>query len=378
MKTKWLWVCAGLVLAAGALPGCKGKSDDSGVKTEAIFVEAALPSLKTMAETVEVSGNLEPVEKAEIYAKQSGIVENVLVNLGDKVPKNALLAKIEDDEIGLSYRQALNNYNLLGDKYKKYQELYKENMVSEQEFKEMERSFRDAESNYQLYKMKMDNTELRSPIAGSVVEKLCEPHKFMGGMEKAFTVARLDEYKVSISVTESALEKLKPGQEVAIRIDALDGGTSGFPHRGEISVIGAQVDASTGTAQAEVKITNPPAGAKPGMFVRLKIITSLRPNVMVIPKKALAREEPAEVWVIKGDRVELRQVEVGLEDEDFLEVSKGLSEKEQVVTAGMEALSDKSQVKIANAPEKGKDVKPPAAPEPSPGMTVVPGHKDSK
>jgi membrane fusion protein (multidrug efflux system) len=359
MKTKWLWVCAGLVLAAGALPGCKGKSDDSGAKTEAIFVEASTPELKTMSETVEVSGNLEPVEKAEIYAKQSGIVENVLVNLGDKVAKDTLLAKIEDDEIGLSYRQALNNYNLLGDKYKKYQELYKENMVSEQEFKEMERSFRDAESNYQLYKMKMDNTELRAPIAGTVVEKACAAHQFMGAMEKAFTVARLDEYKIGIYVTESALERLKPDQEVAIRIDAIDGDTSGYPHSGNISVIGAQVDSNTGTAQAEVRIANPPPGAKPGMFARLKIITSQKPNVLVIPKKSLVREEPAEVWVIRGGRVELRQIQTGLEDENYLEVIKGISGNEQVVTAGMEALSDKSQVKVVN-PEPKAPAAPPA------------------
>lgn len=225
-------------------------------------------------------------------------------------------------------------------------------MVSEQEFKEMERSYKDAESNYLLYKLKYENTELRSPIDGTVVEKSCEPHQFLGAMEKAFTVAKLDQFKIKIYVTESALEKLKLDQEVAVRIDAIDGDTVGYPHRGNISMIGAQVDANTGTAPAEVLIKNPPPGAKPGMFARLKIITSRRANVLAVPKKALVREEPAELWVIRGDRVELRQVHTGLEDESYLEVIQGLSPGEQVVTAGQEALSDKSQVKVVNSGAK--------------------------
>jgi membrane fusion protein (multidrug efflux system) len=341
-----------VVLIFGLVSGCKGRRSKSEVKAEAIYVEAVYPEYRTMAETVEVSGNLESVEKAEIYAKQSGIVKEVYVQPGDQVKKDTLLAKIEDDEIALSYRQAKNSYELLKDKYEKYKDLFKENMVSEQEFKEMERSYRDAESNYLLYKLKYENTELRSPIDGTVVEKSCEPHQFLSAMEKAFTVARLDQFRIKIYVTESALEKLKLGQEVAVRIDAIDGDTAGYPHRGNISMIGAQVDANTGTAPAEVLIKNPPAGAKPGMFARLKIITSQRANVLAVPKKALVREEPAELWVIRGDRVELRQVHTGLEDESYLEVIQGISPGEQVVTAGQEALSDKSQVKVVNSGAK--------------------------
>jgi len=342
-----------MVLALGLAAGCKGRGKGE-VKTEAIYVEGAYPERRSMAETVEVSGNLESVEKAEIYAKQSGIVKEVYVQPGDQVKKDTLLAKIEDDEIALSYRQAQNSYDLLRDKYQKYGDLFKDKMVSEQEFKEMERSYKDAESNYLLYRLRFENTELRSPIDGTVVEKSCEPHQFLGAMEKAFTVSRLDQFRVKIYVTESALEKLKPDQAVELRIDALDGDTTGYPHQGAISMIGAQVDSSTGTAPAEVKISSPPPGAKPGMFTRLKIITSLRPDVLAIPKKALAREEPAEVWVIKGDKVELRQIQTGLEDETYLEVIQGISAQEQVVTAGQEALSDKSQIKLVNSGSKPK------------------------
>jgi len=346
-----LRVAVAVILAGGLASGCKwmkGDKDKGPAEVESISVEAANPERRTMAETVEVSGNLEPLEKAEVYAQQSGIVEAVYAKEGDKVSKGQLLAKIDDDEISLSYRQAQTSWELIKDKYARYQELYKEKMVSDQEFKEIERSYKDASSNRELYALRLNNTELRAPINGEVIAKSCEPHQFMGGMEKAFTVADISKYKVIIFVTESALKKLKTEQVVDIRIDALDADTTGYAHHGNISIISPQVDAGTGTAKVEVVVPEPPPGAKPGMFSRLKIITALKPDVLAIPKRALVREEPAEVWVVKGSKVELRQFQAGLQDDDYLEVVQGLAANEPVVTAGMEALSDKSKVKVVS------------------------------
>ena len=361
MPRKSLRVVLAVLLAGALVVGCKSfksKKDKEPSEVEAISVEVANPERRTMAETVEVSGNLEPLEKAEVYAQQSGIVEAVFVKEGDRVSKGQALAKIDDDEISLSYRQAQSSWELIKDKYARYQELYKEKMVSDQEFKEIEKSYKDANNNLQLYALRLNNTELRAPIAGEVIAKSCEPHQFMGGMEKAFTVAEISKYKVIIFVTESALRKLKPEQEVDIRIDALDSDTSGYPNHGNISIISPQVDAGTGTAKVEVVIPEPPPGAKPGMFARLKIITALKPDVLAIPKRALVREEPAEVWVVKGNKVELRQIRVGLEDEAYMEVVQGLVAEEPVVTAGMEALSDKSKVKIVNSGIRGRKPAP--------------------
>jgi len=318
---------------------------------EAISVEAEYPTIRSMAENLEVSGNLEPLAQAEVYAKQSGLVKAVYVKEGDRVKEGERLAKIEDDEIQLSFRQAKSSYELMRDKYQRYQELFKEKMVSEQEFKEIERSYQDARSNYELYQLRLKNTELTSPIPGMVVERLCEPHQLLSAMEKAFKIAQLDQFKVMVSVTEAALVKLKPGQEVAIRIDALDGETIAYPHQGTIYNISPQVDPNTGTSRLEVRIPSPPPGAQPGMFVRMKIITAYKPEVLAISKRSLVREEPAEVWVIKNGQVELRRIETGLADEGFIEVFSGLAKEELVVTAGQEALSDKSRVKVVNGDE---------------------------
>jgi len=348
-----LFIIIGLFFSCRARLSKRAEKNKSKTSQEQLIsVEVSYPQFRKMEEVIEVSGNLEPVEKAEIYAKQSGIVKKVYVDEGDKVEKAQLLAKIEDDEIRLSYLQAKNSYELARDKYKRYLELYKQKMISEQDFKEIERAYKDALSNYELYKLKLENTELRSPISGVVIEKLCEEHQFLGAMEKAFTVAKLNQFKIVVYVTEEDLSKLKTGQLVRIHIDAIDGSTEGYPHQGVVSEIGARVDPATGTAKVEILIPHPPASAKPGMFARLKIVVAQKDNVLCIPKRALVREEPAQVWVVKGDRVELRDVQTGLEDEIYIEVKSGLGPDELVVVGGQEALTEQSRVRVINIPTK--------------------------
>ena len=58
------------------------------------------------------------------------------------------------------------------------------------------------------------------------------------------------------------------------------------------------------------------------------------------------------VWVVKGDRVELRDIQTGLEDEIYIEVKSGLGPDELVVVGGQEALTEQSRVRVINIPTK--------------------------
>ena len=350
------WSILIIIILLGEVISCRGrirkKNSPKSQETQAISVEAVYPQYRSMREEIEVSGNLEPLEKAEVYAKQSGIVQAVYVEEGDEVKRGELLAKIEDDEIRLSYQQAKNAYQLARDKYQRYLQLYQERMISEQDFKEIERAYKDAESNYKLYQLQLENTELRAPIDGVVIERLCEPHQLIGAMEKAFTIARLDQYQVMVYVTEEDLGKIKPSQKVLIRIDAIDTKQEGYPHQGVVSEIGARVDPNTGTARVKILIPQPPPQSKPGMFARMKIITRIKEDVFSIPKRALVQEEPYQVWIVKENKAHLKEIKVGMEDEYYIEVIDGLSPDDLVVIAGQDALTEETLVQVVNLPKK--------------------------
>jgi membrane fusion protein (multidrug efflux system) len=350
-----LWA-AGLVLGLGACDSerwkkIKGKAD-AAVEVAPINVEAAYPVRRDMEEVLELTGNLEPIEKVEVYAKQGGTLKSVEVNAGDLVKANQLLAKVDDKELRLSYQQSESAYLSTKEKYQRYQDLSAQKMVSVQDYQDLERAFRDAKINLDMAKIRLDNAEIRSPIAGTVADRRCDPNKLVGSMESIFTVARLDRYRIPISVTESEIGKIKLGQAVKIRVDAVASNREGYPFQGAIAEISPMVNPQNGMVAVKVEVPNPGGELKMGMFARLRIITAIRPHAMAVQKKALAGEEVNQVWVVEGDHGRLTPVKVGLRDNEYVEVLSGLDPDKMVIIEGHTALTEKNRIQVVNKPIK--------------------------
>jgi len=89
-----------------------------------------------------------------------------------------------------------------------------------------------------------------------------------------------------------------------------------------------------------------------GMFARLRIITAVRERALAIPKKALAGEEVSQVWVVDGDHGRLTPVELGLRDNQYVEVRSGLDPGQMVIVEGHAALTEKNRIEVVNKPAK--------------------------
>ncbi len=338
------------LLTGDCRPGARRGKSEANPEVVPINVEAVFPHYRDMDEIIEVNGNLEPVIHVEIFTKQSGMIQDIYVRAGDRVKKNALLAKVDDEEIRLSYQQSELSFQVAREKYQRYQELYKKNMVSAQEFEDLERGYRDARVNLDMARIRLENTEIRTPVSGTVVERLCEPHQLVGTMEKVFAVARLDEFGIPIFITEAEIGKVRKDQSVRIRVDALNPDPGDYPYTGYIDEISPIINSASGTVDVKVRLGNPGGELKMGMFCRLKIITAQNIKAMVIPKKALIGEESNQVWVVDGNRGKLREVKTGIHDDQHVEILDGLSEHDMVITEGQTALTEKSQIRVVNSP----------------------------
>jgi membrane fusion protein (multidrug efflux system) len=323
----------------------KGSEDNPEVM--AINVEAAYPERRDMDEVIEVNGNLEPVVHVEIFARQSGLIEEIFKEEGDRVEKDDLLAKVDDDEIRLSYEQARLAYQVAREKYQRYKGLFQKNMVSTQEFEDIERAYNDAKVNMDSARLRLEYTDITTPVSGTVVERMCEPQQLVGTMEKVFAVAQLHQFKIPIFITEAEIGKIEENQDVRIRVDALNPDPAVYPYTGYIDHISPRINPSNGMVEVRVMLKNP-GELKMGMFCRLKIITARRTDALVIPKKALMGEEINQVWVVDGDRGQLREVVTGIRDDKYVEILSGIKPEEMVITEGQTALTEKSRIRIVN------------------------------
>lgn len=133
------------------------------------------------------------------------------------------------------------------------------------------------------------------------------------------------------------------GQEVEIRVDAF--GKEIFI--GKTHLISPIVDEKTRTSQVKIELANLDHRLRPGMFARAQIITKDRKGILAIPKESLLRRGDKKiVFVVKNGLAFEQEVEIGLETEEFVEITAGLSEDDAIIVSGHWGLEDKAQVSV--------------------------------
>ena len=98
-----------------------------------------------------------------------------------------------------------------------------------------------------------------------------------------------------------------------------------------------------------MEIDNAEYRLRPGMFVEVTLIGERRENVAVVPRSAVTdRGGRRVVFVLASQRVVMREVTLGLGDDAFVEVRRGLETGERVVVRGLETLTDQMLVRVTN------------------------------
>ncbi|GEM_PF-1966260 len=355
------------------------KGDNSGnpghESAGGITVRVAQPVVRDMYETVRTTGTLEPVEKADIFAKLPGEVIAVHVEEGDRVETDQLLAELDDKELKLAVkqakaalRQANVNYRNTSRTWKRNKELFEEELISVQQYEQVRAQNRVAASQVQSARVALEETRLnlsytkiRSPMAGIITRRACDKHQKISSAERLFEVARLETLRVRVRITEKEIAAIKGTQRpVRLRIEALKDTPLDREFAGNLSFISPVVDADSGTVEVRVEVPNVDSTLTPGMFARLVIETKLHPGAPAILKQALLGEEGAfYVFVVgpddKGRPVAHRvDVKTALADETFVELTGDEPGRtDWVVTEGQNLLNEGDAVIFAS-PEEGE------------------------
>ena len=172
--------------------------------------------------------------------------------------------------------------------------------------------------------------------------------------QRLFSLPDLHELQVRVRIHESAVKKLQEGQAAEIRIDA-------FPNRvltGIVEKVATLADSrgfwdQRGVKEYEtmVRLTDVPedGGLKPGMTAEVKILVNRLSDVLVVPVQAVAEHAGSHVlFVIAGDTLERRTVIVGENNDQFIQITSGLSIGDRVALdarARVEAETDKKMTK---------------------------------
>jgi RND family efflux transporter MFP subunit len=202
-----------------------------------------------------------------------------------------------------------------------------------------------AKENLAMAEQKLRDTNIVSPFSGVIVKRFINQGEFVSTMPPTplFLIMNIDNVEMEVGLPEIQLASVAIGNPVEITLDTYPG----VMFKGTISTINPMVDPGSRAFKVKVEIPNKDHQLKSGMFARAKIYPKIHKDVLIIPlKSVIKRRGDSFVFTANGGIVSLREVTMGITNEEEIEVIDGLQEGEEVVVEGHYGMADKTGVRV--------------------------------
>ena len=324
---------------------------DAGIKTWKV-------EPTSLGNRVVLNGNVSFNENRLLVVSSTvaGRVAQIGVDLGQRVGKGQPVAWVESRELGQArqeYLRALTELRIAEQSYERAKLLVADKAISAGEFQEREGNYQSKLSAVKSAEATLRQAgddpaaarsqsaavlpriAVRAPFDGHVIDRKVTPGSLVEALHPLMTIADLDSLWVFFQVYEKDLGAIRPGQQITITSDSFPG----QHFTGTIDFMGREVDPATRTVRVRATVRNREQKLRPGLFVRGVVSVARggdRHEVVAIPQGALQTlEGRPTVFARTGPNTFARRfVETGSSFEDYIEILKGVSIGDEVVSDG--------------------------------------------
>ena len=361
------------------LSGCR----ENGQETVSIPTASIAPVMRgNLSSTLTVAGEFQPYQEVDLHAKVSGYIRRINVDIGDRIKKGEVLAVLEVPELNaqvaaskaqiqhsesevarakseVTYAQA--DYVAVHAAYSRLAEAAKRRpgLIAEQELDDARAKDQDAEAKINVAKSALEATEgqlavskadnervqsledysiVTAPFTGVVTMRYADVGSLIQAgtasatqSEPVVRVAQSDLLRLRMPVPEEDVPYIHIGSEMQIRVKA-----TGKTFACKVIRFTRELNTSTRTMLVEVDVPNPDLSLTSGMYAETTIVLQHKSNVLIIPAGAVERQGGSSYVLVvdRQNKVVKVPVVVGIQGTDRVEISKGLSENQQVIASG--------------------------------------------
>ena len=221
--------------------------------------------------------------------------------------------------------------------------LLKESGVTEMQYEEAKLGLDNLKVKLKSLKKQLNDTYIKAPISGTIANSRVETGTYLAPGSPVANIVNVSTIYLNVYLTEEQVIAVSKGQQVEVSADV-------YPERkynGKVHYINIKAD-DTKRFMVEIELNNPSGSPlKAGMNGKARFVAKEKVAALTIPREAFAGSvRDGQVFVVKGDKAELRKVETGDTFENQVEIIAGLSEGEQVVLTGQVNLTDGATIKI--------------------------------
>ena len=317
--------------------------DNGRAEENVVPVKVIRPSQGDIVQSIQATTSIEAKREAHVYSKMTGFCHRIFVEEGDPVQEGDRLAKLDDEEIRLTFAQAAARLDKAKNDHERAVELHAGGLISDQAYQNLSVQFRLAKSEYDLSRKRLDDTAIVTPLSGVVTERNVKLSDLVSTTQPLFKVVDLYILEAEVHIPEQDYAKVRAGQETTMKIDA-------FPERsfvGKVERKSPVIDSRSGTAEATITVENPEGLLRPGMFVRVQIVIAVHPDALTLPREAiLTQGERKTVYTVREGIAREVTVETGFQEGDRVEILDGLAGEDRVVVRGHLGLQSGTEVRV--------------------------------
>jgi len=402
VKRKVLWILAVLVLVAALGGFAWSRRGPAPVE-----VQVADVGREDLQAKVSANGNIQAQKKVDISATIAGQITHLAVEEGDRVKKGQFLLQI--DAVNPRAAARSNEYSMQALRQdlesaratlaqahvdlQRTEQNYKSGIVPKSDLDRARTVVSTAESAVQAAQRRVEQagatlegardilakTTIRAPMDGVITARRVEEGEVaVIGIQNSpgtvlLTISDMSVVEAEMEVDETSIPTVHLGQEVRVRLDSYPNQT----FRGVVTEVGSSpLTAAANQAikfKVKVRLTDPPAGIKPGLSARADILTGFRAKALAVPLQALvvrdierkpgqpapppdAPRDQEGVYLMESGKARFQPLKTGLVGDLAIEVLDGLKGGEKVITGPFKALrtlnpGDKVQLE---KPKKGE------------------------
>ncbi len=332
-----------LILFTGC--GKKNGSDEEAEKEEKtlIPIEVATVSKGAIAAYFNGTATLAAEEDAQVVAKVSGVVQEILIEEGDRIQAGAILARLDGEILTVELAQSEARFQRLKEDFKRKETLFQKDAISVEIYQQAKFELESQQAARDLVNLNLGYTEIRSPIGGIITERHIKVGNMVLTNATAFRVTDFEPLLAVLYVPEREIGKLAVGQKALLTVDALTETT----FDGRIDRISPIVDPRTGTVKVTIVVNDELGLLKVGMFSRVSIIYDIHENILMVPREAILLEDDESlVFVVRDSMVFREKVVTGYVNTSHLEILSGLTISDTVVVMGQGSLKDSALIDI--------------------------------
>ena len=376
-----------LIVSAGALCSCSSPAKVAPeVAAGPPTVAVAVVTRQNLERDLALAAEFRPYQEVDVHAKVAGYLKQINVDVGDRVAAGQVIATLEipemiDEDVQAEATKKRSEAELTRARadlsrmesshdaahsaYQRLAEVAKSrpNLIARQELEDVMAKDKVAEggvdsakasisaaeqqilvsgANQQRLRTMEAYTKILAPFSGVISKRYADT----GAMIQAGTssssqamplvrVSQVDRLRLVLDVPESAFPQIHIGLPIQVHVDAVK-----RDFTGQVARFSDRLQDATRTMETEVDVMNPGGQLAPGMYAAVRLATEKRDHALAIPVQAVTGAgDRVPLWIVNPqNRLETRDVTLGMETPDRREILSGLAEGDRVVIGKTAAL----------------------------------------